>query len=247
MKLLCDLHTHTMMSGHAYSSLKENIEAAYEAGLQAYGFSEHAQGFPGAMQNIYFQNFGVVPRRYKDMRVFAGCEANIMSYDGSLDISQGIAKRLDYVIASLHTLCIAPCSMEETMSAYFGAMENPYVSIIGHPDDARFPTDYPELVRKAIATSTVLELNNSSLTKGTARKGGVDNAREMLKECKKQGAYVIVNSDAHIHCSVGKFPEALELLEELRFPEDLLINTDLSRLSMVIHKDLDSEEFARQF
>ncbi len=32
MKPLFDLHTHTIASGHAYSSLKENIEAAAERG-----------------------------------------------------------------------------------------------------------------------------------------------------------------------------------------------------------------------
>ena len=34
MKALIDLHTHTLVSGHAYSTIKENVEAAKLAGLK---------------------------------------------------------------------------------------------------------------------------------------------------------------------------------------------------------------------
>ena len=102
-------------------------------------------------------------------------------------------------------------------------------------------------MKKAIATSTVLELNNSSLRKNSARKGGRENAKSMLLEAKKQGAYIIVNTDAHICTDVGRFDEALELLKECNFPEDLLINTSMDRLSMVMNKDLESEEFKTSF
>lgn len=242
-----DLHTHTVMSGHAYSTLKENIEAAYERGLRAYGFSEHASSVPGSVCDIYFQNLRVVPRNYKDMRVFAGCEANIVNYEGGIDVSDYVIKGLDYLIAAMHSICIEPCSLDKSMSAYFGAMENKNIKIIAHPDDSRFPIDYKELVKKAIATSTVLELNNSSLRKNSARKGGRENAKSMLLEAKKQGAYIIVNTDAHICTDVGRFDEALELLKECNFPEDLLINTSMDRLSMVMNKDLESEEFKTSF
>ena len=40
MKLLFDLHTHTVASGHAFSTLKENIEEAAAKGLKAMGMSD---------------------------------------------------------------------------------------------------------------------------------------------------------------------------------------------------------------
>ncbi len=247
MELLYDLHTHTIMSGHAYSTLKENIEAAYKMGLKAYGFTEHASSVPGSVDDLYFQNLRVVPRNYKDMRVFAGCEANIIDYDGRIDIDELLSKKLDYIIASMHSMCIEPCSLDKSMSAYFGAMENEYIKIIGHPDDSRFPIDYKELVKKAIETDTILELNNSSLKKNSARRGGIENASNMLEECKKQGGKIIVNTDAHIYTSVGVFTEAKELLKELKFPSELVINTCMDNLSLVINKKLDSEEFKTSF
>ena len=39
MQPLFDLHTHTIASGHAYSTLKENIEEAAKIGLKALGIS----------------------------------------------------------------------------------------------------------------------------------------------------------------------------------------------------------------
>lgn len=41
MKLLFDLHTHTVASGHAFSTLKENIEEAAAKELKAMGTSDH--------------------------------------------------------------------------------------------------------------------------------------------------------------------------------------------------------------
>ena len=40
MKALIDLHTHTLVSGHAYSTIKENVKAAKLAGLKYIGLSE---------------------------------------------------------------------------------------------------------------------------------------------------------------------------------------------------------------
>lgn len=247
MELLYDLHTHTIMSGHAYSTLKENIEAAYLRGLRAYGFSEHTSGVPGSVNDIYFQNLKVIPRNYKGMKIFAGCEANIVDYNGKLDIAEFVCKKLDYIIASMHSICIEPCNIDQSMSAYFGAMENEYVKIIGHPDDSRFPIDYKELVKKAISTNTILELNNSSLKKSSSRRGGIENATLMLQECKKQSCPIVVNTDAHFYTAVGVFEEAKELLENLNFPKELILNTSLDNLNILINKDLDSEEFRTSF
>ena len=48
MKALIDLHTHTLVSGHAYSTIKENVEAARLAGLKYIGLSEHAPDMPSS-------------------------------------------------------------------------------------------------------------------------------------------------------------------------------------------------------
>ena len=41
MKALVDLHTHTLVSGHAYSTIKENVEAAKTLGYQGIVFTTY--------------------------------------------------------------------------------------------------------------------------------------------------------------------------------------------------------------
>ena len=47
MKTLLDVHTHTVASGHAFSTLQEMAVAASEKGLKLLGITEHAPGIPG--------------------------------------------------------------------------------------------------------------------------------------------------------------------------------------------------------
>ena len=85
MKLLFDLHTHTVASGHAFSTLKENIEEAAAKGLKAMGMSDHYSTMPGSAQPIYFTNFKSIKEKIMGVRIFTGMEANIVDLEGKLD------------------------------------------------------------------------------------------------------------------------------------------------------------------
>lgn len=63
-----DLHTHTVVSGHAYSTLNENIAAAREHGLTIYGVSDHTPKMPGSTHLFYFRNLHVVPESCREPR-----------------------------------------------------------------------------------------------------------------------------------------------------------------------------------
>lgn len=65
-----------------------------------------------------------------------------MDYNGNLDMEERLMKRMDVVIASMHIPTIKPGTREENTQAYLGAMKNPYVDIIGHPDDGRYPRGF---------------------------------------------------------------------------------------------------------
>lgn len=88
MKPLCDLHTHTVASGHAYSTLLENVHMAAMRGLKVYGHSDHARLMPGTTDEIYFTNFKVIPREIEGVRILHGIEANILDELGTIDVSQ---------------------------------------------------------------------------------------------------------------------------------------------------------------
>ena len=140
MRPLMDLHTHTLASGHAYSTLKENLEEAKKMGLKVLGTSEHARMMPGTAPLIYFQNFKVIPKEVDGVRLVNGIEANIFDEHGSIDVEEPILSKMDYIIASLHTPCIANLGIVKNTAALVGAAENPNVTVIGHPDDDRYPT-----------------------------------------------------------------------------------------------------------
>ena len=110
MKLLFDLHTHTVASGHAFSTLKENIEEAAAKGLKAMGTSDHYSAMPGSAQPIYFTNFKAIKEKILGVRIFTGMEANIIDLEGKLDAEEAVLKKMDYVIASLHVPCVKTTS-----------------------------------------------------------------------------------------------------------------------------------------
>lgn len=230
-----DLHTHTLASGHGYSTLKENIEAAKEVGLKVLGLSEHAPAMPGGPHEFFFSNYKCIPRQYGDLRLLCGVEANILDYDGHLDLAEGLLKRMDYVIASLHPVCMTPGSVAENTRACVMAMKNPYVKILGHPDDSRIPVNYEELVRAAKEEAVALEVNNSSLHPMAARKGGRENIIMLLETCMKYQVPVLLGTDSHICYTVGRFAEALDVIREVDFPEELILNTKLENLSKIIN------------
>ena len=82
-----------------------------------------------------------------------GSELNILDYTGRIDLREGILERLDYTIASIHEPCYKCGTVAENTNAYLGAIKNPYVKIIGHPDDGRFPIDYDTVVAAAANTT----------------------------------------------------------------------------------------------
>jgi putative hydrolase len=123
-----------------------------------------------------------------------------------------------------------------TQKTILKVLENPEVSIIGHPDDARFPIDYDEIAAAAAEHKKALELNDASLNPTTARRGAHETMPIMLASCRKYRTKILMGTDSHICWEVGDFRRSMKLLSDLNFPEDLIINFDLNKLSYVLKK-----------
>ncbi|MBY0757735.1 MULTISPECIES: phosphatase [Sellimonas] len=237
MKIAVDTHSHTIASGHAYSTMKEMILAGIERGLEGMAITEHAPKMPGTCSEIYFQNYAVIPRKRGHFSLMMGVELNIMDENGTVDLPQGILRTMDIVIASIHGLCYGEGkTREENTNAYLNAMKNPYIHIIGHPDDGRIPVDYEKLVRAAKETHTLLEVNNSSLRPGGFRVNTWANAKEMLEICKKEEVYITTGSDAHVEDDAGNFKYVKKILEEVDFPEKLISTTSYEKFQSLLKK-----------
>lgn len=203
MNDIMDLHTHTTASGHAYNTLYEMAKSASEKGLSLIGISDHSPKMPGATHEFYFINFKVIPRKLFGINILMGAELNILDHTGRVDLRKGLLEKIDYSIASLHEPCFKSGTASENTNAYLGAIKNPLIHIIGHPDDGRFPVDYDTLVAAAAEHHTLLEVNSSSLHPLNPRENARENYRIMLELCKRYRTSVIIDSDAHIEADVG--------------------------------------------
>jgi len=222
---LIDVHTHTVLSSHAYSTLIENAKYAKEIGLKYLGVSDHGPALPGGQHIFAVNNMRVIPDYIEGVRVLKGVEANIVDQDGNLDIKENSLKRLNYTIASLHVPVIKPVlTIAEVTQIYLKVCDNPLVTVLGHIGDQRFKCDYKAVVKKAKASHTLIELNNSSLMESSSRVDCYQNMYEVLTLCKEYACPIIINSDAHICYSISQFAKAEALLKEVAFPKELIVN-----------------------
>ena len=236
MKYVLDAHTHTIASGHAYSTIREMAKAASEKGMELLGITEHSMKMPGTCQLFYFENLKMVDREMYGVELYMGTELNIMDYEGRVDMGEKTLEKMDIVIASMHVPCIKPGTREENTNAYLEVMKNPWVNIIGHPDDGRYPVDYLALVQGAKEHGVLLEVNNNSLDPRGNRRGGPENVRTMLKYCMEYQVPVVLDSDAHVDTLVGFHKYAWEILEETNFPEELVVNRSTEELKKFLHR-----------
>lgn len=234
MKYLIDTHTHTIASGHAYNTIDEMAAYAASLGVIGMAITEHAPAMPGSVSALYFANLKVVPKIKSGVKMYYGSEVNIIDLDGNIDLGDYGIQSCDIVIASFHIPCIRPGTLEENTAAVLKVMDNPFVDIIGHPDDARYPLDYEAVVKAAKEKHKLLELNNHSLRPTGPRKGAYENDRMMLELCKKYNVCISLGSDAHVKEDICNFELACQLLEETDFPDRLIVNTDLDLLESYI-------------
>lgn len=237
MKCLLDVHTHTVASGHAFSSLQEMVDAAAEKGLQILGITEHAPGIPGTCAPIYFRNLHVVPRHIKGVELLLGVELNIIDYKGTVDLDEAMLKMLDIRIAGLHSLCYTPGTVEENTDAVIGAIRNPYVNIISHPGDGTALLQFEPIVLAAKESGTLLEINNSSLNPVRHKVMARKNNLEILRLCKQYEVPVILGSDAHISYDIANYCWIYELLQLAEFPEKLILNDKPEQFKAFICND----------
>ncbi|MPM30483.1 putative phosphatase YcdX [bioreactor metagenome] len=228
-----DTHTHSVLSGHAWSTVRENLAQAKSIGLRGLCITEHSCAVPGAGPEFMPFSLAMIPKEQDGIRVYYGLEADIVSVDGSLRPSDQYLSMLEFCIASMH---IVSSEMQRTKEvctdAYLCAMENPYISAIGHADRISFPCDLETVVRRALSRGMVMELNNGSLI--PSRIAGRENVVRIAKLCMQYDVPVCIGSDAHYHTMIGDVGLAFDMLRELAFPQELIINAKKERFDRFI-------------
>ncbi len=220
-----DTHTHTVLSGHAWSTLRENAAAGRANGLLGLCLTEHGHGLgAGIPPYLTVTAVRMLPPGLEGLRMFYGVEANIMDRDGTLDIAPSMLRMSAWNIASMHSECMDIGTEEENTRALLAALRNPAVDMLGHIDDARTPSRFDTVIREAARLGKIIEINNNSIKN---RAGSIPRIEEIARLCAKHGARVAVSSDAHFDEMVGRVRPALELLGKTGFPEELVVNRTL--------------------
>ena len=229
MQMIADLHSHTLCATHAFQTLQEMATAAHEIGYYALAITDHAPAMPDAPHIWHFANGNALPRVVQGVVMLYGAEVNVMDTKGGLDLSQSQLAVQDWVVASIHSPCVpGVLTRKEANRIWLAIAENPYVDCIGHSEQENYRYDY-DLVTKAFAQNhKVVELNAGSFA---VRKDGIPNMRKLLAACLENGCHIAVDSDAH---SAWRLQTALQplysLLEELSFPEELIVNATKENL-----------------
>ncbi len=237
MKFILDTHIHTIPSGHAYSTIHDYIKIAKERNIELIGITDHGPAMPGASNVFHLANQTVFPRVIEGIKVLRGAEANIIAFDGSIDIEEErFLEKLDVLIASFHDVCLAPGTVEENTNAFIKAIENnKYIDIIGHPGNPKIPIDYDKFTDACKKHDIIIEINNSSFSKGS-RIGSEENCLEIAKLCAKKDIKVIAGSDSHISYSLGEFPHSIRVMKEAGIKEENIMNLSVEKFVNYLNK-----------
>ncbi len=251
MILKCDTHTHTLYSRHAYSTIQENVTAAKERGLELLGMTDHYSSmlypdYKDVKNYQYLTTSHELPDEWMGVRLLKGCEADIIDLEGHLfgydirvdhlitgdkfkpedceSLLERVVKRMDYVIASVHGKDFAKfASPAQCTELYLQALEHPKVFILGHIGRSGLPIDVDEVLLRAKELHKLIEINEHSFDNGQRVKG---NCREIAIRCAELNVPISVATDAHVSCDIGNFNDVPELLEEIHFPEELIMSRD---------------------
>ena len=197
------LHCHTSYSDGS-TSVEQLALACQAAGYEYLGVTDHSQAaaYAGGLRpdDLARQSDEIdeVNRRLKGFRVLKGIEADILQ-DGRVDYEENVLERLDFVIASVHSRF--NMGEREMTARMLAAMDNPYLTIIGHPTGRLllsrdpYPIDLDAVIAKAAETGVALEIN--------ADPHRLDLDWRVLRDARAKGASISIGADAHSVAGLG--------------------------------------------
>ena len=162
-----------------------------------------------------------------------GIEANLISRNGDLDISDSELIGLDLVILGFHKMTKVKLKewfkfvlpniirkkptkkqIETNTEAYLNAIEKHRISIIAHLNYAGCYVDCEKIAKACAEKGIYIELNGKR----------INFSKEDIEKMLKTDVKFIINSDAHKVENVGKNHRAFNLIEKYKIPLDRVVN-----------------------
>jgi DNA polymerase (family 10) len=218
-----DVHMHTVETD-GRNTIEEMAEAARERGYKYMAITDHsknlafANGLDDARALEHVNRIRGIAQKTRDIRIFAGIEVDILA-DGTLDLSDSVLEQMDVVIGSVHSHFNQ--TPEEMTARLLKAIENPYLTIIGHPTgrillrrDA-YPFDVDAVLKAAAKNNVAMELN--------AYPDRLDLCDRHLRMAKQHGVKIVINTDSHHTSHLEKIRfGVLQARRAWLTPEDVL-------------------------
>lgn len=228
MNIIADLHCHTLASTHAFNTVTEMVQKASELGLYAINISDHGPLMGDAPHIWHFTNLiRQIPEKINGVKVLKGAEVNIINYDGAVDLNDNILKDLDLVIASFHKPVIDGQNEKVITKTMENIANNPYIDIIGHCGMPEFSFDYKKIIELLKENNKLIEINSNTFN---IRKNSWNNCIKIAKLCKDIKCKIAVNSDCHSIYSLANIKNAMDMLESINFPKELIVNAQIDTL-----------------
>ena len=191
-------HNHTTESDGDHT-LDQMAAAAEAHGWDYLGISDHSKssfqagGLDEARLAQQLEDIAKLnaSKKYR-VRVLSGSEVDILK-DGTLDFSDDVLARLDFVVASVHNLFTL--DREAQTARIIKAIENEHVDMVGHLTgrllNKREPydVDIAKVIDAAAANDTIIELN--------ANPWRLDLDWRWWRRAAEKGVLCSINPDAH--------------------------------------------------
>lgn len=220
-----DFHIHTNYSD-GFNTIEEIVVAASKRGYQYIAITDHSQSLhiAGGLDEErlleQIKRIEQINQSLEGITILKGIEVDIKS-DGTLDISDAILKRLDIVIAAIHSGFKQ--ERKQLTERLRKAMENPYVDIIAHPTGRiigyreAYDIDVQEIIQIAAQTNTALEINASPER--------MDLSDIYVKSAREQGVLLAIDSDAHQISALDHMAYGLAIARRGWLEKEHLLNT----------------------
>ncbi len=193
-----ELHTHTTASDGMWT-IEQLATAVADRGFHTVAITDHSKGQVQAngLSDERLEKHIIAVRRVAEklkgrITVLAGSEVDILA-DGRLDYPDSLLKELDVVVASPHAALTqepAKCT-----ARFLKAMENPYVTIMGHPTGRLvgrregLSPDMGALFKAASERGVAMEIN--------ANHWRLDLRDTHARAAITAGVKLAINTDAH--------------------------------------------------
>ena len=220
-----DLHVHSKWSDGAHS-FTELVDAARQRGLSYIALTDHSKGLAVAhgltVERLMEQQreIAALNKKLKGFRILHGTEMDIKS-DGTLDFPDETLRKLDIVVASIHSGFRQP--RERMTSRIVAAMRNPLVSIIAHPtgrligERDAYEVDMEEVLRAAKETGTILEINAYPLR--------LDLNDTHARRARELGVPLVINTDTHVIDQFNTLPYGVAIARRSWLEKKDVLNT----------------------